>query len=185
MPLRRIDEQAVLRWHPFQDRFCGGEALVLGVHLAKRHHPAHLVEAAVETFGGLDALLFMASATAPPLGSLDIDAWERFLDVNVRGFIYCFAAALPAMLKRGGGRIVVVGVEDAGDARDPLLRGWRAAVRTILEELSRELSSDGIHTAEVRLDARQARDPEECSNTIVGVLKDPASPDDGPCTFRP
>jgi hypothetical protein len=74
MPLRRIDEQAVLRWHPFQDRFCGGEALVLGVHLAKRHHPAHLVEAAVETFGGLDALLFMASATAPPLGSLDIDA---------------------------------------------------------------------------------------------------------------
>jgi NAD(P)-dependent dehydrogenase (short-subunit alcohol dehydrogenase family) len=98
-----IDEQAVLRWHPFQDRFCGGEALVLGVHLAKRHHPAHLVEAAVETFGGLDALLFMASATAPPLGSLDIDAWERFLDVNVRGFIYCFAAALPAMLKRGGG----------------------------------------------------------------------------------
>jgi NAD(P)-dependent dehydrogenase (short-subunit alcohol dehydrogenase family) len=182
MPLRRSDEQAVLRWHPFQDRFCGGEALVLGVHLAKRHHPAHLVEAAVETFGGLDALLFMASATAPPLGSLDIDAWERSLDVNVRGFIYCLAAALPAMLKRGGGRIVVVGVEDA---RDPLLRAWRAAVRTILEELSRELSSDGIHTAEVRLDTRQARDPEECSNAIVGVLKDPASPDDEPCTYRP
>ena len=63
----------------------GGEALVLGVHLAKRHHPAHLVEAAVETFGGLDALLFMASASAPPLRSLDVDAWERSLDVNVRG----------------------------------------------------------------------------------------------------
>jgi NAD(P)-dependent dehydrogenase (short-subunit alcohol dehydrogenase family) len=163
----------------------GGQALVLGVHVAKRHHPAHLVEAAVETFGGLDALLFMASATAPPLGSLDIDAWERSLDVNVRGFIYCLAAALPAMLKRGGGRIVVVGVEDAGDARDPLLRAWRAAVRTILEELSRELSSDGIQTAEVRLDTRQARDPEECSNTIVHALKDPASPDDEPCTYRP
>ena len=73
----------------------GGEVLVLGVHLAKRHHPAHLVEAAVETFGGLDALLFMASATAPPLESLDIDAWERSLDVNVRGFIYSLAAAPP------------------------------------------------------------------------------------------
>jgi hypothetical protein len=58
-------------------------------------------------------------------------------------------------------------------------------VRTILEELSRELSSDGIHTAEVRLDTRQARDPEECSNTIVRALKDPASPDDEPCTYRP
>jgi NADP-dependent 3-hydroxy acid dehydrogenase YdfG len=166
-------------------RACGGEALVLGVHLAKRHHPAHLVEAAVETFGGLDALLFMASAAAPPLGSLDVDAWERSLDVNVRGFIYCLAAALPAMLERGGGRIVVVGAEDAGDARDPLLRAWRAAVRTILEELSRELSSQGIQTAEVRLDARQARDPEECSNTIVRALKDPARSDDEPRTYRP
>jgi NAD(P)-dependent dehydrogenase (short-subunit alcohol dehydrogenase family) len=102
--------------------------------------------------------------------------------VTGRGFIYCLAAALPTMLERGGGRIVVVGVEDA---RDPLLRAWRAAVRTILEELSRELSSDGIHTAEVRLDTRQARDPEECSNTIVHALKDPASPDDEPCTYRP
>ena len=156
----------------------GGGALVLGVHLAKRHHPAHLVEAAVETFGGLDILLFMASSAAPPLGSLDIDAWERSLDVNVKGFIYCLAAALPAMLKRGGGRIVVVGVEDAPD---PLLRAWRAAVHTILEELSRELSSDGIRTAEVRLDTRRARDPEECSKTILCALKDdPGSPDGEP-----
>jgi NADP-dependent 3-hydroxy acid dehydrogenase YdfG len=151
----------------------GGEVLVLGVHLAKRHHPAHLVEAAVEAFGGLDALLFMASATAPPLGSLDIDAWERSLDVNVRGFIYCLAAALPAMRERGGGRVVVAGVEDTGGTRDPLLRAWRAAVSTILEELSRELSADEIRTVEVRLDAQQAQDPEECAKTIVRALKDP------------
>ena len=151
----------------------GGEVLVLGVHLAKRHHPAHLVEAAVEAFGGLDALLFMASATAPPLGSLDIDAWERSLDVNVRGFIYCLAAALPAMRERGGGRVVVAGVEDTGGTRDPLLRAWRAAVSTILEELSRELSADEIRTVEVRLDAQKAQDPEECAKTIVRALKDP------------
>jgi NADP-dependent 3-hydroxy acid dehydrogenase YdfG len=151
----------------------GGEVLVLGVHLAKRHHPAHLVEAAVEAFGGLDALLFMASASAPPLESLDIDAWERSLDVNVRGFIYCLAAALPAMRERGGGRVVVAGVEDTGGTRDPLLRAWRAAVSTILEELSRELSADEIRTVEVRLDAQQAQDPEECAKTIVRALKDP------------
>jgi NAD(P)-dependent dehydrogenase (short-subunit alcohol dehydrogenase family) len=96
-----------------QVRSLGGEALVLSVHLAKRHHPAHLVEA----FGGLDAMLFMACATAPPLTSLDIDAWERSLDVNVRGFIYCLVAALPAMRERGGGR--VVGVENTGERRIP------------------------------------------------------------------
>src|SRR5215212_176507 len=100
-----------------QVRAHGGEALVVGVHLAKRHHPAHLVEAAVEAFGGLDALLFMVCATAPPLESLDVDAWERSLDVNLRGFIYCLSAALPAMRERGGGRVVVAGVEDTGDTR--------------------------------------------------------------------
>jgi NAD(P)-dependent dehydrogenase (short-subunit alcohol dehydrogenase family) len=167
-----------------QVRSLGGEALVLGVHLAKRHHPAHLVEAAVEAFGGLDALLFMACATAPPLASLDIDAWERSLDVNVRGFIYCLAAALPAMRERGGGRVVVAGVENTGVTPDPLLRAWRAAVRTILEELHRELSSQGIQTAEVIIDALRSQDPEESAKPIIRALKDPASPDDEPCIYR-
>jgi NADP-dependent 3-hydroxy acid dehydrogenase YdfG len=101
----------------------GGEALVLGVPLAKRHHPAHLVEAAVEYFGGVDALPYMARANVPPLETLDIDAWERSLDVNVRGFVYCLAAALPAMRERREG-VVVVNVEDPGGAPDPLLRAW-------------------------------------------------------------
>jgi NAD(P)-dependent dehydrogenase (short-subunit alcohol dehydrogenase family) len=161
-----------------QVRSLGGEALVLGVHLAKRHHPAHLVEAAVETFGGLDALLFMACATAPPLTSLDIDAWERSLDVNVRGFIYCLAASLPAMLERGGGRVVVVGIENTGGTPDPLLRAWRDAVRTILEELPRELSSQGIQTAEVRLDALRSQDLEESARSILRALQDPVSSDE-------
>ena len=162
----------------------GGEALVVGVHLAKRHHPAHLVEAAVEAFGGLDALLFMACATAPSLQSLDVDGWERSLDVNVRGFIYCLAAALPAMYERGGGRVVVAGVEDAWGTPDPRLRAWRAAVRTILEELPRGLSSKGIQTAEVRLDSRRVQDPEEAAKPIVDALKDPASPGGEPCIYR-
>jgi NAD(P)-dependent dehydrogenase (short-subunit alcohol dehydrogenase family) len=167
-----------------QVRAHGGEALVIGVHLAKRHHPAHLVEAAVEAFGGLDALLFMACATAPPFETLDIDSWERSLDVNVRGFIYCLAAALPAMRERGGGRVVVAGVEDTGGTPDPLLRAWRAAVRKILEELPRGLSSEGIQTAEVRLDALRAQDPEESSKSIVRALQDPVSSGHDPCIYR-
>jgi NADP-dependent 3-hydroxy acid dehydrogenase YdfG len=151
----------------------GGEALVLGVHLAKRHHPAHLVEAAVEAFGGVDALVYMARATAPPLRSLDVNAWERSLDVNVRGFVYCLAAALPAMRERGGGHVVVSHVEDVGRAPDPLLRAWRAAVSTILEEVHGELSADGITATEVRLDAQQAQNPEECAKTIVCALVHP------------
>jgi NAD(P)-dependent dehydrogenase (short-subunit alcohol dehydrogenase family) len=167
-----------------QVRANGGEALVIGVHLAKRHHPTHLVEAAVEAFGGLDALLFMACATAPPFETPDIDAWERSLDVNVRGFIYCLAAALPAMRERGGGRVVVAGVEEIGGTPDPLLRAWRAAVRTLLEELPRGLCSEGIQTAEVRLEGLLALDPEESAKQLVRALKDPEGPEGEPCIYR-
>ena len=75
------------------------------------------------------------------------------------------------MRQRGEGLVVVASIEDAGGALDPLLRAWRAAVSTILEELPRELSADGIRAAEVRLDTRQARDPEECAKTIVRAMK--------------
>jgi NADP-dependent 3-hydroxy acid dehydrogenase YdfG len=104
--------------------------------------------------------------------------------VNVKGFIYCLAAALPAMRERGGGRVVVAGVENTGGTPDPLLRAWRAAVRTILAELPRELSSQGIQTAEVRLDLLRAQDPEESAKPIVRALQDPVSPDDEPCITR-
>ncbi len=46
---------------------------------------------ALEALGAPNFSLFMAGFTAPPLRSLDVDAWERFLDVNLKGPIYCLA----------------------------------------------------------------------------------------------
>ena len=149
----------------------GGQAIVVGTHLAKRHHPAHLVQAAVEAFGAPDLLLFMAHSIAPPLRSLDVDAWERSLDVNLKGLIYCLAAALAVMRENGGGRVVVVGVEDPQGVPDPLLRACRAAVRAILGELSREFSSEGIRAAEVRSDARSLENPKSCADAVIRALK--------------
>jgi len=156
----------------------GGGALVLGVHLAKRHHPAHLAEAAAEAFGGLDALLFMASAAAPPLGSLDVDAWENSLDVNFRGFVYCLAAALPAMRKRGGGRVVVVGAEGLRGEPDPFMRASRAAVRAILEELSeRAVRLYRLHPLIHAFASTPADQPNEivgdCTARVAEALGDP------------
>ena len=57
-------------------------------------------------------------------------------------------------------------------------------MRAILEELPRGLVSDKIRTAEVRLDARWAQDPEESSQQIVRALKDSGSPGSEPCIHR-
>jgi NAD(P)-dependent dehydrogenase (short-subunit alcohol dehydrogenase family) len=150
-------------------RASGGQALVVGTHLAKRHHPAYLVEAAVEAFGGLDFLLFMARAPAPPLASLDVDAWERSVDVNLKGFIYCLAAALPAMREGGGGHVLVLGVEDPASP-DPLYRASRAAVRVLLEELTGEPSDEGLRASE--LTVLDPASPERCAGAVLYALSE-------------
>lgn len=150
----------------------GGQALVVGTHLAKRHHPVHLVEVAAEAFGGLDILLFMARTSAPVLGSLDVGSWERSVDVNVKGFLYCVAAALPIMREKGAGHVLVLDADDP-QPPDPLYRASRAAVRVLLQELSRELSDEGIRTSEVRLTDPSRACPELCAESVCRLLADP------------
>ena len=129
-------------------RGLGGRAVVVGVHLAKRHHSGHLAEAAVEAFGGLDALLFMAHVSAPPVSDLDPEAWERSVDVNVRGFMYSVGAALPAMRDGGGGRVILVS-DTSAERRDPLYEAGLAFSRAFLAAVSREFAPEGVSAAEV------------------------------------
>jgi NADP-dependent 3-hydroxy acid dehydrogenase YdfG len=150
----------------------GGRALVVGTHLAKRHHPAHLVEAAVEAFGGLDVLLFMARASAPPLRSLDLDAWEDSVDVNVKGFLYSLAAALPVMLERRGGRVLLFASDDPEEP-DPLYVASQAATDVILGELNTEFSAAGVRAERVRAQGSERANPEACAEKIRDLLTRP------------
>ncbi len=148
----------------------GGRALSLGVHLAKRHHLEHLVEAADEAYGGPDILVFAARVSAPPLKSPDVDAFERSVDVNVKGFLYALKEALPAMVERGGGSVVYLGSEGAG-AYDPLHQAGQAAARELLEGIHREFASEGIFACEVRLRTPMP-EPEQCGQAVRQALLD-------------
>lgn len=160
----------------------GGRALVVGAHLAKRHHPAHLVEAALEEYGNLDLLLFMAYASAPPLDSLDVEAWERSIDVNIKGFMYCLAASLPALREGEGGRVAVLSIEDPGGTPDPFLRAGQAAVRTILEDVGG--LSEEFRAAEILTDARTLDDPERCAEKVAQALSSLPGAEPGFSTHR-
>lgn len=151
----------------------GGRALVVGTHLAKRHHLDHLMNAAVEGFGGLDALLFMARSSAPPLANLDMDAFDRSVDVNVKGFLYAVAAALPIMREGGGGRVVYLSA--ALEAPDTLYDASQAAVRVLLRELGREFYEEGIRASEVTLSDSLRTDAGRCAEAVCGALTVPDS----------
>jgi NAD(P)-dependent dehydrogenase (short-subunit alcohol dehydrogenase family) len=72
-------------------------------------HAAEAVGAAVSTFGGLDVVVANAGAGfAGSAGAVDDEHWQRMLDVNLTGPLVLTRAALPAMLERGGGSIILV-----------------------------------------------------------------------------
>ena len=85
----------------------------LGVAVAgDTSDPAHAADAvgvAVETFGGLDIVVAGAGIDlGGPAGEVDDRDWQQTLDVNLTGPLVVVRAALPALIERGAGSIVLV-----------------------------------------------------------------------------
>jgi NAD(P)-dependent dehydrogenase (short-subunit alcohol dehydrogenase family) len=69
--------------------------------------PAHVV-AAEDAFGRLDVVLLNAGVTAGKSGveDLDVEGYRRVVGVNVDHVVFGLAAAVPALRRAGGGRVV-------------------------------------------------------------------------------
>jgi NAD(P)-dependent dehydrogenase (short-subunit alcohol dehydrogenase family) len=86
-----------------------GEALALRADVTVAADMHHLVEAAAHAFGGVDHLVFAAGIQS--YGSVvdtPEELWERTLAVNLKGAFLAAKYAVPAMIARGGGAIVLV-----------------------------------------------------------------------------
>jgi NAD(P)-dependent dehydrogenase (short-subunit alcohol dehydrogenase family) len=72
-------------------------------------HAAQVVAEAVSAFGGIDAIIACAGvAVDAAVGDIDDEDWRRTFDTNLNGPMMMTRAALPVMLERGGGSIVLV-----------------------------------------------------------------------------
>ena len=72
-------------------------------------HAAAAVAAAVSNFGGVDVLVTCAGGGFEgSVGEIDNERWRSTFDTNLNGPMMLTRAALPVMLERGGGSIVLV-----------------------------------------------------------------------------
>ena len=83
------------------------------VHIADVTDPravAAMVEATVKRFGRLDFLVNNAAVRAEtPFAEIRFEDWRRVLSIVLDGAFLCTQAALPHLVKAGGGTIVNIG----------------------------------------------------------------------------
>ena len=86
----------------------GGEAAFMRTDVSKGTEVEALVEGAVGRFGGLDCAFNNAGVDNLhfPVGELPEEEWDRVIDINLKGIMFCLRYEIPPMLALGGGAIV-------------------------------------------------------------------------------
>ena len=85
----------------------GGEAMVQALDVTKKSECDAFVDAVVKKWGTVDILV--NNAGLMPLSffkNMKVDEWDRMIDVNIKGVLYCTAAAVPHMMAKKSGHIV-------------------------------------------------------------------------------
>jgi len=128
----------------------GRRGIALQADLTDPPQCEKIVTQTVDAFGRLDILVAMASVyEATPFDQLNLAAWNKTVDVDLRSTFLCAIAAVPHMRKQGGGRIVTFSDWLPRSGR-PRYEGWlpyyvaKAGVMALTEALALELAADDI-----------------------------------------
>jgi len=122
----------------------GGEAFVYKADLTKPEEVEKLVEESIKRYRKIDILVSNAGwDELRPFLNTDINFWNKILDLNLKGHMYCIKAVLPHMVKQKYGKIVTIG-SDAGRLGNPMEAPYSAAkggviafTKTIAREFGR------------------------------------------------
>ena len=126
----------------------GGEAVALACHIGDMDALAGLFAEVERRFGRLDVLVNNA-ATNPYYGHVldtDLGAFQKTVDVNIRG--YFFASVLGGRLMRAGGGGSIINVASVNAVRPGPMQGiysiTKGAVLNMTRSFARECGPDGI-----------------------------------------
>lgn len=127
------------------------DALGLRVDVADQPSVLAMVQATLERYGRIDALinnagLFTAILPKRPIEEIDVASFDRVQAVNVKGTFLCIQAVVPFLKKQGSGRIVNISSATALTGAPGFAHyvASKAAVIGLTRALARELGPFGI-----------------------------------------
>ena len=120
----------------------GGHALPVLLDVTDGASCRAAVAATVERFGGLDVLLYGAADSDRTATVLEMDeaAWDRVIRINLTGAFLMVKAAIPAMIARGGGNVILI-ASQLGRVASPGRPAY-CATKGALIQLAKVLAAD-------------------------------------------
>jgi NAD(P)-dependent dehydrogenase (short-subunit alcohol dehydrogenase family) len=126
----------------------GGDAIGIACNTGNIEDLENLVEKTISHFGAIDILVNNA-ATNPVFGPVlhtDESAYDKIMNVNVKGPFQLSKLAHPEMVKRGGG--VIINISSIGGISPENMLGIysvsKAALISLTKVLAKEWGKDGI-----------------------------------------
>jgi NADP-dependent 3-hydroxy acid dehydrogenase YdfG len=128
----------------------GGKALALAGDMAVEAEALKAVEDTVAKLGSIDILINSAGVMqAGNVETADLDEYRRVFDINLFATLYTCRAAVPHMLKQGGGDIVTIS-SLAGRKGGPMTNAYSAskhAVNSMTDAMRQELGDRNIRVS--------------------------------------
>jgi len=125
----------------------GGRSAIFVGDVRKESEVARMVEQCVATFGRLDVLHNnVAVFDMNTVDSIDIEEWDRFFDINVKGVLMTCKHALQRMIHQGSGAIVNVSTISSIRYTSPCVAysASKAAVNQLTQSIAGRYGKQGI-----------------------------------------
>jgi len=130
----------------------GGRAIAVVTDVSQSDQVKAMVQAAVDTYGGLDWAFnnaggfYFLGGGLNKIAEISEESWDRVVGINLKGVFLCMKFEIPEMLKRGGGAIVNNSSTD-GIRSAPMMASYCAAkggVISLTRTAAVEYARDGI-----------------------------------------
>lgn len=125
----------------------GGRAIALGASIADRAQVTQAVDALRQAFGPVTVLVNNAGMTGiVPFREITDEAWDRMMEVNLKGTFIVTQVVLPDMEGAKWGRIVNIASSSAQTGVEKMVHysASKGAMITMTRSLSRELGPLGV-----------------------------------------
>ncbi len=156
----------------------GGRVRVAPLDVADRAAGTAL-GAELEAAGGVDVLVNNAGVMhLSPMVKGRVDEWERIIDVNLKGVLYCIHAVLPGMARRGRGHIVNISSVAATVTfpSSAVYCASKAGVRALSDTLRKEGIRLGVRVTDIQPGAVATELPDSvCYDKVREAITAPGS----------